>query len=109
MPSTGKAGNREVMSVLAQQATMASIEGEVDMAVSAAATDTRDIAVSAAAPDTRDNSIQGPDDKSHGAMDMQWTGGTPVIEEPWPGTLPEYVPDHTILVPYFGSSGSHGS
>jgi hypothetical protein len=31
--------------------------------------------------------------------DMQWaTSGTPVVEEPWPGLLPEYVPDYTPLV-----------
>jgi hypothetical protein len=31
--------------------------------------------------------------------DMQWaTGGTLVVEEPWPGLLPEYVPDYTPLV-----------
>jgi hypothetical protein len=97
MPSAGKAGNPEDISALTQKATLASIEGGDD------------IAVSAAVADTRDSSIQGPEDKSHGATDMQWTGGTPVIEEPWPGILPEYVPDYTILVPYCGSSGSHGS
>jgi hypothetical protein len=50
-------------------------------------------------------------DKADGATDMQWTlsGGTPVTEEPWPGLLPEYVPDYTQLVPYFSSSGSQGS
>jgi hypothetical protein len=31
--------------------------------------------------------------------DMQWaTSGTPIVEEPWPGLLPEYVPDYTPLV-----------
>jgi hypothetical protein len=50
------------------------------------------------------------EDKADDATDMQWTiSGTPVIEEPWPGLLPEYVPDYTQLVPYFSSSGSHGS
>jgi hypothetical protein len=50
------------------------------------------------------------EDKGDDATDMQWMiSGTPVIEEPWPGLLPEYVPDYTNLVPYFSSSGSHGS
>jgi hypothetical protein len=50
------------------------------------------------------------EDKADDTTDMQWTvSGTPVIEEPWPGLLPEYVPDYTQLVPYFSSSGSHGS
>ena len=39
------------------------------------------------------------EDKGTEATDMQWTtSGTPVIEEPWPGLLPEYVPDYTKLV-----------
>jgi len=34
-----------------------------------------------------------------GSNDMQWaTNGTPVVEEPWPGLLPEYVSDYTPLV-----------
>jgi hypothetical protein len=66
------------------------------------------LAVSAAIEETKDGSLQVPDDKHHGATDMQWTGGTSVTEEPWPGILPEYVPDYTMLVPYFSSSGSRG-
>ena len=45
---------------------------------------------------------------SNTATDMHWTaGGTPIAEEP--GThvpMPEYVPDYTVLAPYFSSSGS---
>jgi hypothetical protein len=38
-------------------------------------------------------------DKCTEATDMQWeTSGTPVIEEPWPGLLQEYVLDYTPLV-----------
>jgi hypothetical protein len=69
-----------------------------------------DDAVSAAVAEEKDTSIQVHEDKGNDATDMQWTAsGTPVIEEPWPGLLPEYVPDYTKLVPYFSSSGSHGS
>jgi hypothetical protein len=68
-----------------------------------------DGAVSAAAAREKEASIQEPEDKCHNATDMQWTaGGTPIVEEPCPGPMPEYVPDYTILVPYFSSSGSHG-
>jgi hypothetical protein len=39
------------------------------------------------------------EDARTGGNDMQWaTNGTPVVEEPWPGLLPEYVPDYTPLV-----------
>jgi hypothetical protein len=50
-------------------------------------------------------------DKADDTTDMQWalSSGTPVIEEPWPGLLPEYVPDYTQLVPYSSSHGSHDS
>jgi hypothetical protein len=69
-----------------------------------------DGAVSAVAAEEKEASIQVHEDKRHNATDMQWTaGGTPIIEEPWPGPLPEYVPEYTMLVPYFSSSGSHGS
>jgi hypothetical protein len=38
-------------------------------------------------------------DACTGGDDMQWaTSGTPVEEEPWPGYLPEYVPDYTPIV-----------
>jgi hypothetical protein len=98
MPSAGKEGNPEDIHALARKATLASNEGGDDTAVSAAAVE------------AKDSSIQVPEDKSHNATDMQWTaGGTPVIEEPWPGILPEYVPDYTILVPYSSSSDAHGS
>jgi hypothetical protein len=52
--------------------------------------------------------LEANEDKVDDTTDMQWTlsSGTPVIEEPWPGLLPEYVPDHTQLVPYFSSHGS---
>jgi hypothetical protein len=64
---------------------------------------------SAAAAEEQEASIQEPADKGHNATDMQWTaGGTPIIEEPCPGPMPEYVPEYTMLVPYFSSSGSHG-
>jgi hypothetical protein len=68
-----------------------------------------DIASSTMATAAKGSSLQVPDDNNHSAIDMQWTGGTPVIEEPWIGTLPEYVTDYTVLVPYFSSGGSHGS
>jgi hypothetical protein len=98
MQSDGQAGNPGAMVALARKEPLASNEGGDDIAVSAAAAETKDI------------SIQVHEDKSHNATDMQWTAsGTPVIEEPWPGLLPEYVPDYTMLVPYFSSSGSHGS
>jgi hypothetical protein len=96
-PSEGKEGILGTTSALAQTTTLANTEGEGD------------IAVLAAAVEAKDSSLQVPDDKSQSATDMQWTGGTPVIGEPWPGILPEYVPDYTVLVPYFSSSGSHGS
>jgi hypothetical protein len=67
-----------------------------------------DGAVSAAAAKEKDASTQKPEDKCHSDNDMQWTaGGTPIVEDPCPGPMPEYVPDYTILVPYFSSSGSH--
>jgi hypothetical protein len=48
--------------------------------------------------------------ESNTATDMNWTaGGTTITEEPWPGPMPEYVPDYTVLVPYFSSSGTPGS
>jgi hypothetical protein len=52
--------------------------------------------------------LEADETKTDGATDMQWTlsGGTPVTEEPWPGLLPEYVPEYTQLVPYFSSQGS---
>jgi len=55
--------------------------------------------------------LEANEDKADDTTDMQWTlsSGTPIIEEPWPGLLPEYVPEYTQLVPYFSSSGSHGS
>jgi hypothetical protein len=66
-------------------------------------------AVSAVAAEDKEASIQEHEDKRHNATDMQWTaGGTPIIEEPCPGPLPEYVPEYTMLVPYFSSSGSQG-
>ena len=69
-----------------------------------------DDAVLAAVAEEKDTSIQVHEDKGNDATDMQWTvTGTPVIEEPWPGLLPEYVPDYIKLIPYFSSSGSHGS
>jgi hypothetical protein len=96
--SDGKAGNPGPMTALARKETLASTVGGDD------------VAVSAAVAEEKDTSIQVHEDKSNNATDMQWTAsGTPVIEEPWPGLLPEYVPDHTTLVPYFSSSGSHGS
>jgi hypothetical protein len=68
-----------------------------------------DNASSAMATATKGSSLQVPDANNRSAMDMQWTGGTPVAEEPWIGTLPEYVPDCTVFIPYFNSGGSHGS
>jgi hypothetical protein len=68
-----------------------------------------DNASSAMATAAKGSSLQVPDDNNRSAMDIQWTGGIPVIEEPWTGTLPEYVPDYTVLVPYFSSGGFHGS
>jgi hypothetical protein len=55
--------------------------------------------------------LEADENKVDSATNMQWmlNSGTPVIEEPWPCPLPEYVPDHTQLVPYFSSSGSQGS
>jgi hypothetical protein len=88
----------EPMTVLARKETLASSAGG------------NDVAVSAVVAEEKDTSIQMHEDKRNNATDMQWTAsGTPVIEEPWPGLLPEYVPDYTMLVPYFSSSGSHGS
>ena len=98
MPSAGKEGNPEDIHALARKATLASNEGGDNTAVSAVVVE------------AKDNSIQVPEDNSHNATDMQWTaGGTPVIKEPWPSIWPEYVPDYTILVPYFSSSDGHGS
>ena len=66
-------------------------------------------AVSTVAAEDKEASIQEHEDKCHNATDMQWiAGGTPIIEEPCPGPLPEYVPEYTMLVPYFSSSGSQG-
>jgi hypothetical protein len=96
--SDGKAGKPMPMTALARKETSASNVGGDDDAVSAAVAE------------EKDTSIQVHEDKGNDATDMQWTAsGTPVIEEPWPGLLPEYVPDYTKLVPYFSSSGSHGS
>jgi hypothetical protein len=55
--------------------------------------------------------LEANEDKADDITDMQWTlsGGTPVIEEPWPGLLPDYKPDYTQLVPYSSSHGSHDS
>jgi hypothetical protein len=55
--------------------------------------------------------LEADQNKTDGATEMQWTlsGGTPIIEEPWPGLLLEYVPDYTQLVPYFRSNGSQSS
>jgi hypothetical protein len=95
-PADGKDRSPEATSALAQTVTLADKE------------EGGNLAVSAAIEETKDGSLQVPDDKHHGATDMQWTGGTSVTEEPWPGILPEYVPDYTMLVPYFSSSGSRG-
>jgi hypothetical protein len=78
--------------------------GENDVAVSATAAKEKE-------DERRDSfGIQVHADESNTATDMNWTaGGTTIIEEPWPGPMPEYVPDYTVLVPYFSSSGSHGS
>jgi hypothetical protein len=47
-------------------------------------------------------------DEGNTATDMHWTaGGTPIVEEPGPHVpMPEYVPDYTVLIPHFSSSGS---
>jgi hypothetical protein len=86
------------MTALAWKETLASNEAGDDIAVSEAVAEAKDI------------SFQVHEDKSNNATDMQWTAsGTPVTEEPWLGLLLEYVLDQTMLVPYFSSSGSHGS
>jgi hypothetical protein len=95
--SEGKEGHPGATTPLAQTATCANMEGASDNASSAMATA------------AKGSSLQVPDDNNRSAMDMQWTGGIPVIEEPWTGTSPEYVPDYTVLVPYFSSGGFHGS
>jgi hypothetical protein len=77
--------------------------GENDVAVSATAAKEKD--------DKRCDSFGTPvhADERNTATDMNWMAdGTTIIEEPWPGPMPEYVPDYTMLVPYFSSSGSHG-
>jgi hypothetical protein len=90
-------GHPKAPTPLAQTATRANMEGASDNAGLAKATA------------AKGSSLQVPDDNNSSAMDMQWTGGTPVDEEPWIGTLPEYVPDCTVFVPYFNSGGYHGS
>jgi hypothetical protein len=95
--SERKEGHPNATTPLAQTATCANMEGASDNASSAMATA------------AKGSSLQVPDANNRSAMDMQWTGGTPVAEEPWIGTLPEYVPDCTVFIPYFNSGGSHGS
>jgi hypothetical protein len=95
--SERKEGHPRAMTPLAQTATCAIKEGASVNAGSATATA------------AKGSSLQVPDEGNSSAMDMQWTGGTPVAEEPWIGTLPEYVPNYTVFVPYFSSNGSHGS
>ena len=95
--SERKEGHPRAMTPLAQTSTCAIKE---EAGVNAG---------SATATAAKESSLQMPDEDNSSAMDMQWTGGTPVAEEPWVGTLPEYVPNYTVYVPYFSSDGSHGS
>jgi hypothetical protein len=93
----------EPMTALVRKEPSANSAGENDVAVSAMAAEEKE--------DERRGSfgIQVHEDERNKATDMNWTaGGTVITEEPWLGPLPEYVPDYTVLVPYFSSSGSHG-
>lgn len=109
----GTAASPEPGTARAQKATWVSSEAGDYEAVSAVAAEDNG-AVSAVAAEDKEASIQEHEDKRHedkrhNATDMQWTaGGTPIIEEPCPGPLPEYDPEYTMLVPYFSSSGSQG-
>jgi hypothetical protein len=97
----GTAVSPEPRTALVWKEPLANSEGENDVAVSAAAAKEKE--------DERRGScgIQGHADESNSATDMNWTvGATPITEEPWPGPMPEYVPDYTVLVPYFSSHGS---
>jgi hypothetical protein len=107
--SDGKAGKPVPMTALERKQTLASNEGVDEGAVPVAAVEEKGTSLQAHTS-TASVRMAAYEDKGNDATDMQWTtSGTPVIEEPWPGLLPEYVPDYTKLVPYFSSSGSHGS
>jgi hypothetical protein len=107
--SDGKAFEPALMNTLEQEQTLASKEDIVKGVVQVVVAEVIGTSLQAHTS-TASVRMAAYEDKGTEATDMQWTtSGTPVIEEPWPGLLPEYVPDHTKLVPYFSSSGSHGS
>jgi hypothetical protein len=87
-----------LMDTVEQEQTPASKEEDVKGAVQLEVKEMIGISLQAHTP-TAGAKTAAHEDKCTEATDMQWaTSGTPVIEEPWPGLLQEYVPDYTPLV-----------